>query len=163
MLCPKCHSLDDKVIDSRLSKEGNSIRRRRECLSCTHRFTTYEEIEHLETFVIKRDNRREPLDRQKLLTSFLKACEKRPVSLEKMEEAVSHVLNNLDLFQQREVPSKFIGDQVMEELRYLDPVAYVRYASVYRCFEEIGEFIEEIESLKKVTQQPAANNLQPVL
>ncbi|MBM3857931.1 MAG: transcriptional repressor NrdR [Verrucomicrobia bacterium] len=159
MLCPKCHSLDDKVIDSRLSKEGNSIRRRRECLRCTHRFTTYEEIEHLETFVIKRDGRRENLDRQKLLTSFLKACEKRPVPLEKMEEAVSHVLNNLDLFQQREVPSKFIGDQVMEQLRYLDPVAYVRYASVYRCFEEIGEFIEEIESLKKVTQQPAACNL----
>jgi len=149
MLCPKCHSLDDKVIDSRLSKEGNSIRRRRECLKCAHRFTTYEEIEHLETFVIKRDGRREPLDRQKLLTSFLKACEKRPVSLEKMEEAVSHVLNNLDLFQQREIPSKFIGDQVMEQLRHLDPVAYVRYASVYRCFEEIGEFIEEIESLQK--------------
>lgn len=149
MLCPKCHSLDNKVIDSRLSKEGNSIRRRRECLRCTHRFTTYEEIEHLETFVIKRDGRRESLDRQKLLTSFLKACEKRPVSLEKMEEAVANVLHHLDLFQHREVPSKFIGDQVMEQLRQIDPVAYVRYASVYRRFEEIGEFIEEIESLKK--------------
>ena len=155
MLCPKCHSLDDKVIDSRLAKEGNSIRRRRECLSCTHRFTTYEEMEHLETFVVKRDGRRENLDRQKLLTSFLKACEKRPVALEKMEAAVSEVLSNLDTIQEREVPTKFIGDQVMEQLRHLDPVAYVRYASVYRCFEEIGEFIEEIESLKKVTQQPA--------
>lgn len=155
MLCPKCHSLDDKVIDSRLSKEGNSIRRRRECLGCAHRFTTYEEIEHLETFVIKRDGRREHLDRQKLLNSFLKACEKRPVSLETMEAAVSEVLGNLDTIQQREVPTTFIGDQVMEQLRHLDPVAYVRYASVYRCFEEIGEFIEEIESLKKVTLQPA--------
>ncbi len=154
MLCPKCHSIDDKVIDSRLAKEGSSIRRRRECLKCAHRFTTYEEIEHLETFVIKRDGRREHLDRQKLLTSFLKACEKRPVPLEKMEEAVAIVLRHLDLFQQREVPTKFIGDQVMEQLRHLDPVAYVRYASVYRCFEEIGEFIEEIESLKKVTSQP---------
>lgn len=153
MLCPKCHSLDDKVIDSRLAKEGSSIRRRRECLKCAHRFTTYEEMERLETFVIKRDGRRENLDRQKLLTSFLKACEKRPVALEKMEHAVSCVLNNLDLFQHREVPSKFIGDQVMEQLRYLDPVAYVRYASVYRCFEEIGEFIDEIELLKKVASE----------
>jgi transcriptional repressor NrdR len=150
MLCPKCQSLDDKVIDSRLAKEGSSIRRRRECLQCSHRFTTYEEIEHLETFVIKRDGRRENLDRQKLLTSFLKACEKRPVPLVALEQAVSTVLNNLDFFQQREVSSKFIGDQVMEQLRNLDPIAYVRYASVYRCFEEIGEFIEEIETLKKM-------------
>ena len=103
MLCPKCNSVDDKVIDSRLSKEGNSIRRRRECLKCAHRFTTYEEIEHLKTFIIKRDGRRENLDRQKLLTSFLKACEKRPVALEMMEQAASSVLNNLDFFQQREV------------------------------------------------------------
>jgi transcriptional repressor NrdR len=155
MLCPKCQSLDDRVIDSRLSKEGSSIRRRRECLDCMHRFTTYEEIEHLETFVIKRDGRREHLDRHKLLTSFLKACEKRPVALETMEQAVSTVLKNLDLFQQREVPSKFIGDQVMEQLRHLDPVAYVRYASVYRCFEEIDEFIEEIQSLEqKMLQAP---------
>ncbi|MBX9577743.1 MAG: transcriptional regulator NrdR [Chthoniobacterales bacterium] len=161
MLCPKCNSVDDKVIDSRLSKEGNSIRRRRECLGCAHRFTTYEEIEHLETFVIKRDGRREHLDRQKLLTSFLKACEKRPVALEMMEQAVSAVLNHLDSFHQREVPTKFIGDQVMEQLRHLDPVAYVRYASVYRRFEEIGAFIEEIESLKKVALQPTACNLQP--
>ncbi len=152
MLCPKCHSLDDKVIDSRLSKEGNSIRRRRECLACSHRFTTYEEIEHLETFVIKRDGRREQLDRQKLLASFLKACEKRPVSLETMEAAVSEVLGNLDTIQQREFPTTFIGDQVMEQLRRLDPVAYVRYASVYRRFEEVGAFIEEIESLKKTVK-----------
>ncbi len=149
MLCPKCRSLDDKVIDSRLSKEGNSIRRRRECLNCAHRFTTYEEMEHLETFVIKRDGRRENLDRQKLLGSFLKACEKRPVPLEKMENAISEILGNLDTIQQREIPTKFIGDQVMEQLRHLDPVAYVRYASVYRCFEEIGEFIEEIRDYQR--------------
>ena len=156
MLCPKCNTIDDKVIDSRLSKEGDSIRRRRECLKCAHRFTTYEEVEHLETFVIKRDGRRENLDRQKLLTSFVKACEKRPISLDLMEKSVSIILQNLDSFQQREVPTKFIGDQVIEQLRHIDPIAYVRYASVYRRFEEIGEFIEEIQSLKKSTLQPAS-------
>ena len=149
MLCPKCHSIDDKVIDSRLSKEGNSIRRRRECLECQHRFTTYEEIERIETFVVKRDGRREAFDRQKLLLSLVKACEKRPISLEVMENAIAQILKNLESLQQHEVPSKLIGDRLMDQLLNIDPIAYVRYASVYRAFQEVGEFIEEIQSLEK--------------
>ncbi|MCF7729407.1 MAG: transcriptional regulator NrdR [Chthoniobacterales bacterium] len=149
MLCPKCHSIDDKVIDSRLSKEGNSIRRRRECLECQHRFTTYEEVERIETFVVKRDGRREAFDRQKLLLSLVKACEKRPISLEVMENAIAQILKNLESLQQHEVPSKLIGDRLMDQLLNIDPIAYVRYASVYRAFQEVGEFIEEIQSLEK--------------
>lgn len=152
MLCPKCHSLDDKVIDSRLSKEGSSIRRRRECLHCNHRFTTYEEIERIEFLVVKRDGRREAFDRQKVLSSLVKACEKRPISLEVIEYAVAHVLQYLESLQQHEVSTKLIGDELMERLRNIDPIAYVRYASVYRSFQEVGEFINEIQSLK---QRPA--------
>ena len=151
MFCPKCHSLDDKVIDSRLSKEGKSIRRRRECLQCKHRFTTYEEIERFELLAVKRDGRRETLDRQKLLSSLVKACQKRPIALNVMEEAIAQILQNLESLQQQEIPTKLIGDQVMEQLRTIDPIAYVRYASVYRAFQEVGEFLEEIQSLK---QQP---------
>ncbi|KAB2644735.1 MAG: transcriptional repressor NrdR [Verrucomicrobia bacterium] len=149
MLCPKCHSLDDKVIDSRLTKEGNSIRRRRECLQCNHRFTTYEEIERIELLAVKRDGRRESLDRQKLLSSLVKACQKRPIALEVMEEAIAQIVQNLESLQQQEIPTKLIGDQVMEQLRKIDPIAYVRYASVYRAFQEVGEFLEEIQSLKQ--------------
>jgi transcriptional repressor NrdR len=149
MLCPKCHSLDDKVIDSRLTKEGNSIRRRRECLQCNHRFTTYEEIERIELLAVKRDGRRESLDRQKLLSSLVKACQKRPIALEVMEEAIAQIVQNLESLQQHEIPTKLIGDQVMEQLRKIDPIAYVRYASVYRAFQEVGEFLEEIQSLKQ--------------
>lgn len=148
MLCPKCNSIDDKVIDSRLSKEGNSIRRRRECLKCHHRFTTYEEVERIEMLAVKRDGRREAFDRQKLLSSFVKACEKRPISLEVMEGAISQILQNLESFQQQEISTKLIGDHVMQQLRRIDPIAYVRYASVYRSFQEVGEFIEEIQLLK---------------
>ena len=152
MLCPKCNSLDDKVIDSRLSKEGNSIRRRRECLKCQHRFTTYEEIERIEMLAVKRDGRREAFDRQKILSSLVKACEKRPISLEVMENAISQILQNLESFQQQEIPTKLIGDQAMQQLRKIDPIAYVRYASVYRAFQEVGEFLEEIQSLKQQTE-----------
>ena len=147
MFCPKCSTIDDKVIDSRLSREGHSIRRRRECLNCGHRFTTYEEIERMELLAVKRDGRREILERQKLLSSFVKACEKRPIALETMEQLVETILQDLDSLQQREIPTKLIGDKVMEQLRTVDAIAYVRYASVYRCFEEVGEFIEEIEAL----------------
>ncbi|MFZ4116459.1 MAG: transcriptional regulator NrdR [Chthoniobacterales bacterium] len=149
MLCPKCHSLDDKVIDSRLSKEGSSIRRRRECLTCQHRFTTYEEIERIEMLAVKRDSRREAFDRQKILSSLVKACEKRPISLEVMEKAIAQILQNLESLQQHEISTKLIGDQVMEQLRHIDPIAYVRYASVYRAFQEVGEFLEEIQSLHR--------------
>lgn len=147
MLCPKCHSLDDKVIDSRLCQEGERIRRRRECLSCHYRFTTYEEIERLDFLIVKRDGRREPFDRQKLLSSFLKACEKRPIALVQIEEALTQILHHIYSLHQQEISTKLLGDQVMEYLRRLDSIAYVRYASVYRSFQEVGEFIQEIQGL----------------
>jgi transcriptional repressor NrdR len=156
MLCPKCSSIDDKVIDSRLSKDGSSIRRRRECLSCESRFTTYEQIERVEMLAVKRDGRREPFDRQKLLSSFIKACEKRPIPLETMEEAVQSIILDLESGQEREVSSRLIGAKVMERLHAMDPVAYVRFASVYRRFEDIGEFIEEIQSLER--RSPASDD-----
>ncbi len=149
MRCPKCGSLEDKVIDSRLSKEGTSIRRRRECLECETRFTTYEEIERIELRAIKRDGRHEPFDRHKLLNSFLKACEKRPISIEDIERTVQEVITELEASNEREITTKKIGLIVMERLHSLDPVAYVRYASVYREFQEIGDFIEEIQSFEK--------------
>ena len=149
MLCPKCSSIDDKVIDSRLSKDGTSIRRRRECLACESRFTTYEQIERVELLAVKRDGRRESFDRQKLLSSFIKACEKRPISIDVMEESVNALINDLESDQDREISTKTIGARVMERLHAIDPVAYVRFASVYRRFEEIGEFIEEIQSLER--------------
>jgi len=149
MLCPRCSSVEDKVIDSRLSKDGTSIRRRRECLACEARFTTYEQIERVELLAVKRDGRREPFDRQKLLGSFIKACEKRPISLEVIETSVNAVISDLEGGQEREIPTKMIGAKVMEKLHSVDPVAYVRFASVYRRFEDIGEFIEEIQSLER--------------
>lgn len=149
MRCPKCGSLDDKVIDSRLSREGTSIRRRRECLSCGSRFTTYEEIERVELRVVKRDGRHEPFDRQKLVLSLSKACEKRPVSLEAIEKTVEEIIHELESMEEREVSSRLIGAMVMERLHALDAIAYVRYASVYRQFQEVGDFIEEIQSLKR--------------
>ena len=149
MRCPKCGNLDDKVIDSRLSKEGNSIRRRRECLSCETRFTTYEVLERNEIRVIKRDGRRESLDRRKLLASIVKACEKRPIALDQMERSVEEILQELESLQEREIGSKQLGAHVMSRLHMLDPVAYVRYASVYREFQEVGDFLEEIESLER--------------
>ena len=149
MRCAKCGSLEDKVIDSRLSKDGGSIRRRRECLKCEARFTTYEELERLELRAIKRDERHEPFDRHKLLTSIVKACEKRPIGMDVMERAVEEIIRGFELSQSREVTTRAIGAKVMEKLHALDPVAYVRYASVYRQFQEIGDFIEEIQSLEK--------------
>ncbi len=151
MRCPKCGSLEDKVIDSRLSKDGDSIRRRRECLGCETRFTTYEEIELIELRAIKRDGRYEAFDRHKVLSSIVKACEKRPVGAEDMERAVEEILQTMETDQKREIPTREIGAMVMEKLHTLDPIAYVRYASVYREFQEIGDFIDEIESFEKRT------------
>ena len=156
MLCPQCTSLEDKVIDSRLSKDGSSIRRRRECLECETRFTTYEQIERVELLAVKRDGRREPFDRQKLLSSFVKACEKRPISITVMEESVNDVMLDLESGQEREISTKAIGAKVMERLHAIDPVAYVRFASVYRRFEDLGEFLEEIQSLER--RAPASEN-----
>jgi transcriptional repressor NrdR len=156
MRCPKCGSLEDKVIDSRLSKDGGSIRRRRECLGCETRYTTYEEIELIEMRAIKRDGRHEPFDRHKLATSIVKACEKRPVGVEQIERAVEEILQEMEAEQKREIPTREIGAMVMEKLHALDPIAYVRYASVYRQFQEIGDFIEEIQTYEKRTARTAA-------
>src|SRR3989442_126012 len=160
MRCPKCGSVEDKVVDSRLSKDGFSIRRRRECVVCEHRFTTYEEIERADIRVIKRDGRGEPFDRHKLLSGIMKACEKRPISVEKLESTVEEIIHDLETHHPREVPSSVIGAKVMEKLHELDEVAYVRYASVYRHFQDIGEFINEIQSLGR---RPKPNVLQPDL
>jgi len=151
MRCPKCASLEDKVIDSRLSKDGASIRRRRECLECETRYTTYEEIERIELRAIKRDGRHEAFERSKLLTSLVKACEKRPISIEVLERAAAEIMQELEAEQTREISTKLVGAKVMERLHVLDPIAYVRYASVYRQFQEIGDFIEEIQSYEKRT------------
>ncbi len=147
MRCPKCGGQDDKVIDSRASKEGLIIRRRRECLGCEHRFTTYEEIEHQELTVVKRDGRREALSREKLRAGIQRACDKRPVSQETIDGAVGRIVEELGERFDREVPAKEIGERVMRELRAIDAVAYVRFASIYREFAEVGEFVDEINRL----------------
>lgn len=156
MRCPKCGSLEDKVIDSRLSKDGASIRRRRECLDCETRYTTYEEIERIELRAIKRDGRHEPFDRRKLLSSLEKACGKRPVGMDILERAVESIIQELEAEQNPEIPTNIIGSKVMERLHSIDPIAYVRYASIYREFQEIGDFIEEIQSYEKRTHRTAA-------
>lgn len=160
MRCPKCNSLEDRVIDSRASKDGLSIRRRRECLRCGARFTTYEEIERIELRVTKRDGRHEPFDRQKLMGSFEKACEKRPIGLDAIERIVQEIIADLESDQRREIPTRDIGLLAMEKLHGLDAVAYVRYASVYREFQEIGDFLEEIQTMeRKIVRTPAQPEL----
>ncbi|RYD72745.1 MAG: transcriptional repressor NrdR [Verrucomicrobiaceae bacterium] len=149
MYCSKCGSLEDKVVDSRLSKDGRSIRRRRECVQCAHRFTTYEEIERAELRVLKRDGSSEPFDKQKLLRGMMKSCEKRPVSAQTLERAVDEIIQELESDFEREIPSHMIGSKVMDHLHALDEIAYVRYASVYRHFHDISDFIDEIHSLER--------------
>lgn len=161
MRCPKCGSLQDKVIDSRLSRDGDSIRRRRACLACETRYTTYEEIERVELRAIKRDGRHEPFDRHKLLTSLVKACEKRPIGMEQIERAVEELLHELEAQQKREIPTRVIGAMVMEKLHAIDPIAYVRFASVYRQFQEIGDFIEEIQTYQE--KRSSRSSAQPEL
>ncbi len=160
MRCPKCGAIEDKVIDSRLSKDGASIRRRRECIGCNHRFTTYEEIERTDMRVVKRDGRIEPFDRHKLQSGMLKACEKRPVGVEMLDQAANEIIQDLENNYGREIPSQVIGTRVMEKLHNIDEVAYVRYASIYRQFQDIGEFIDEIQLLAK---RPKRSTLQPEL
>jgi transcriptional repressor NrdR len=160
MFCSKCGGIEDKVVDSRLSKDGKSIRRRRECVGCGHRFTTYEEVERTELRVAKRDGRSEVLSRQKLLGGMIKACEKRPVSVDTLEKAAEEITQELENEFRREIPSHVIGAKVMDKLHGLDEVAYVRYASVYRHFQDIGEFIEEIQELER---RPKKSTLQPEL
>lgn len=143
MRCPKCGGEEDRVIDSRASKEGATIRRRRECLHCEHRFTTYEEIEREQLVVLKRDGRREPFLKEKLRNSIERACQKRPVSGPDIDAAVERVLDDLSRNFDREVPGTDIGERVMRELRQLDPVAYIRFASIYRQFAEVNDFVQE--------------------
>ncbi len=147
MRCPYCSSLDNKVVDSRLGKEGESIRRRRECLKCEGRFTTYERVEEVLPSVIKKDGRREPYDRLKILNGLKKACEKRPVSVEALEQAVSEIEKSVQEKGLKEIPSTVIGEEVMERLHGLDEVAYVRFASVYRSFKDINEFMSELKDI----------------
>ena len=149
MRCIQCGSLEDKVIDSRMTKDGTSIRRRRQCLKCDYRFTTYEQIERTELRVLKRDGTHEALNREKLLRGLLKACEKRPVSLDQLDRAVEEILIELRKDHAQECPSGMIGKKVMDKLHGIDPVAYVRYVSVYRQFEDVSEFIREIQTLEK--------------
>lgn len=148
MRCPKCGCQEDKVIDSRASREGVTIRRRRECAKCGHRFTTYEEVEHEGLMVLKRDGRREEFSREKLLSGIKKACQKRPVALKAMDELVDHVVAVVTEKFESEVPGEFIGKMVMDGLRELDDVAYVRFASVYRRFEEATDFVQEVKKLE---------------
>src|SRR5512142_2952471 len=136
MRCPKCGNQDDKVIDSRASREGATIRRRRECLGCGYRFTTYEEIERGGLVVVKRDGRREEFSKEKLLSGLKKACQKRPISPKAIEDLVERIVNEITDKYEREVPADVIGQLVMEGLRAIDDVAYVRFASVYRRFQE---------------------------
>lgn len=148
MRCPKCGCLEDKVIDSRASREGATIRRRRECIRCEHRFTTYEEVEHEGLMVLKRDGRHEEFSRDKLLTGIRKACQKRPVTPKAMEDLVDHIVATVTAKYETEVPGEFIGTKVMDGLREMDPVAYVRYASVYRRFQEANDFVDEVNKLE---------------
>lgn len=147
MRCPFCQSTENKVIDSRESHEGTVIRRRRECLKCERRFTTYERIEELTPLIVKKDGRREAFDREKLLTGLTKASEKRAVSVEQLEGIVSEVERKLQETGEKEVPSTVLGEQVMRRLQDIDEVAYVRFASVYRSFRDISEFMTELKDL----------------
>ena len=147
MKCPFCAHPDDKVVDSRTIKDGELIRRRRECLSCTQRFTTYERIEEIPLMVAKKDGRREPFDRSKIVIGILKACEKRPVSIEQIEDLVDRIEKSINSSMEKEVSSEKIGAMVMDELRNLDEVAYVRFASVYRQFRDIDEFMDVLKTL----------------
>ena len=148
MRCPKCGDQDDKVIDSRASREGATIRRRRECAKCGHRFTTYEEVEHEGLMVLKRDGRREEFSREKLLSGIRKACQKRPISPKAIDDLVDHIVAVVTEKFEGEVPGEFVGKLVMEGLRELDDVAYVRFASVYRRFEEATDFVSEVKKLE---------------
>jgi transcriptional repressor NrdR len=147
MRCPKCGCQDDKVIDSRASREGATIRRRRECLSCAFRFTTYEEIERAGLVVLKRDDRREEFSKEKLLSGIKKACQKRPISPKVIEDLVERIVDEVTDKYEREVSAEVIGKLVMDGLREIDEVAYVRFASVYRRFQEATDFVHEVKKL----------------
>jgi transcriptional repressor NrdR len=149
MRCPWCGHLEDRVVDSREAQEGTATRRRRECAGCGRRFTTYERIEEILPHVVKKDGRREPFDRKKILEGVSRACQKRPVSAEQVEALVTAVERELQELGEREIRTTAIGEAVMKRLRALDEVAYVRFASVYRAFRDVAEFMSELEHLVK--------------
>jgi|UniRef100_UPI00404A9BBC transcriptional repressor NrdR len=150
MRCPKCTSIEDKVIDSRISKEGNTIRRRRECLECSNRFSTTESFVRDGLVVMKRDGRREEFDREKLVHAIRAACHKRPVDIEQITMVVDDVVDMVEAQYESDIPSKALGESVMQRLRTIDQVAYVRFASVYKEFRDVSEFMHEISTLPKI-------------
>jgi transcriptional repressor NrdR len=145
--CPACGHEEDKVVDSRATKENSAVRRRRECLRCGHRFTTYEYIEHTPVMVVKKDGKREPYKREKILNGLLRACEKRPVSMETLETLVDEVERVVSNQVRDEIPTKEIGNEIMKHLAGIDQVAYVRFASVYREFKDVSQFMSELRNL----------------
>ncbi len=147
MKCPFCDDVEDKVVDSRMAKEGEVIRRRRECLSCKRRYTTYERVEETMPVVVKKDGRREPFDRSKIIAGLKKACEKRPISTATIEAVTDRIEKRIQELGETEIDSTAVGEEVMRELSQLDQVAYVRFASVYREFKDIDQFMEEIKAL----------------
>lgn len=152
MKCPVCGEIEDKVIDSRLAKDNTVIRRRRQCLRCLKRFTTYERIEEIVPFVIKKDGRRESFDRRKIVEGMLRACEKRPISVEQIESVVDSIEQDLMERSEKEIHVSYVGEKVMEALKKMDEVAYVRFASVYRSFRDIEEFVNEIKELYELKE-----------
>jgi len=147
MKCPACDHKETKVVDSRLSSDGTSIRRRRECLECEKRFTTYEYVEQVPLMVVKKDSRRQPFDRSKIIAGLVKACEKRPISVDKIEEITGEIERGVQRKYDREVNSNDIGEMIMEKLATLDEVAYVRFASVYRQFRDVNQFMDELKTM----------------
>ncbi|MFH0764761.1 MAG: transcriptional regulator NrdR [Candidatus Omnitrophota bacterium] len=149
MRCPYCGNRNDSVIDSRTARKGTSVRRRRKCLKCKKRFTTYEHVERIPLMVIKKDSRREPFDREKLMKGIMVACEKRPVSIKRIEKLVEDIERRLEKNHEREVASREVGELVMKGLHGLDEIAYVRFASVYRQFRDVGQFMKELKKVLK--------------
>ena len=162
MRCVQCGYLEDKVIDSRMSRDGTCIRRRRECLRCNYRYTTYEQIERTELRVVKRDNVHEALNREKILRGMIKACEKRPVSMDQLDIATDEIVAELHRDHQREVPSSIIGMKVIEKLQSIDTVAYIRYVSVYRQFRTVEEFIELVRRMEVKAANDALQRKLPL-
>ena len=158
MKCPFCAHSENKVIDSRISRDGDAIRRRRECLGCGKRFTTYEFVEEVLPVVVKKDGRREPFDRTKIRSGIKKACEKRPISTDAIETLVDNVERAFQDFQGQEIFSTAIGEKVMQELQTLDGVAYVRFASVYRQFRDVSDFLDELKDLLPAKQDGETGN-----
>ncbi len=158
MKCPFCGKLNTKVVDSRPGKIEFEVRRRRECLECTQRFTTYERIDQIPIVIVKKDNRREEFNRDKVLTGIKKACEKRAISIDQIEETVENIERDLRETNDREISSKIVGEKIMDALKKIDDVAYVRFASVYREFKDVEDFIEELKGLTSKEGQPIEFN-----